>query len=207
MDIEKHTIPEFYAKDRKAWRKWLQVNHLKLQQVWLILHKKSNPDISVSYEDAVQEALCFGWIDSKPRKKDEHTFLLFFSRRKPKSVWSASNKKRLVKLIANGQMMPAGLESIEIAKANGSWASIDNVEAMIMPLELEKAFKKNKKASLNFSAFPASVKKGIYQWISSAKTDATLKKRIFEAVSQAENNIRANQWTGPIKKSEGSRFE
>jgi uncharacterized protein YdeI (YjbR/CyaY-like superfamily) len=96
-------------------------------------------------------------------------------------------------------MMPAGLEAIEIAKANGSWTSIDDVEAMIMPLELEKAFRKNKKASLNFSAFPASVKKGIYQWISSAKTDATRKKRIFETVSHAEKNIRANQWTGPKK--------
>ncbi len=199
MDREKKQYLEFYAKDRKAWRKWLQVNHLRLQQVWLILHKKSSPEGSVIYEEAVEEALCFGWIDSKPMKRDEHTFLLFFSRRKPKSVWSASNKKRLVKLIATGQMMPSGLESIEIAKANGSWTAIDDVEAMVMPVPLEKAFKKNKLASTNFNAFPSSSKKGIYQWISSAKTDATRDKRIFETVSLAEKNIRANQWTG-IKK-------
>jgi uncharacterized protein YdeI (YjbR/CyaY-like superfamily) len=199
MDEEKKQNLEFYARDRNAWRKWLQTNHLKLQQVWLILHKKSSPNSSVNYEEAVEEALCFGWIDSKPRKKDEHTFLLFFSRRKPKSVWSASNKKRLVKLIADGKMMPAGLASIEIAKANGSWTSIDDVEAMVMPVLLEKAFKKNKLASANFNAFPASAKKGIYQWISSAKTDATREKRIFETVSLAENNIRANQWKGPQK--------
>jgi len=199
MDKKKKPYLEFYAKDRKAWRKWLQANHLKLQQVWLILHKKSSPDSSVNYEEAVEEALCFGWIDSKPMKRDEHTFLLFFSQRKPKSVWSAINKKRLVTLIERGQMMPAGLASIEIAKANGSWTSIDDVEAMVIPVALEKAFKKNKLAKTNFMAFPASVKKGIYQWISSAKTDATREKRIFETVSLAEKNIRANQWTGPKK--------
>ena len=204
MDKEKKPYLEFYAKDRKIWRKWLQTNYLKLQQVWLILHKKSSPDSSVNYEEAVEEALCFGWIDSKPMKRDEHTFLLFFSQRKPKSVWSASNKKRLVKLIADGQMMPAGLASIEIAKANGSWTSIDDVEAMVMPVALEKAFKKYKLAKTNFMAFPASVKKGLYQWISSAKTDATREKRIFETVSLAEKNIRANQWKGPKNKSEGS---
>ena len=93
-------------------------------------------------------------------------------------------------------MMPAGLASIEIAKANGSWTSIDDVEAMVMPVALEKAFKKNKLAKTNFNAFPASVKKGIYQWISSAKTDVTREKRIFETVSLAKKNIRANQWTG-----------
>jgi uncharacterized protein YdeI (YjbR/CyaY-like superfamily) len=199
MEKDQEQPLEFYAKNRKDWREWLQNNHLDLKKVWLLLHKKTSPEASVSYEEAVEEALCFGWIDSKPRKKDEHTFLLFFSRRKPKSVWSASNKKRLVKLIANGQMMPAGLESIEIAKANGSWTSIDEVEAMVMPVALEKAFKKNKLAKANFMAFPASVKKGIYQWISSAKTETTLKKRLLETVSLAEKNIRANQWTGPKK--------
>jgi uncharacterized protein YdeI (YjbR/CyaY-like superfamily) len=200
MDKEKKPCLEFYAKDRKSWRKWLQVNHLTIQQVWLVLHKKSSPDPSVNYEEAVEEALCFGWIDSKPMKRDEHTFLLFFSKRKPKSVWSASNKKRLVTLIATGQMMPAGLASIEIAKANGSWTSIDDVEAMVMPSALEKALKKNKLASANFNAFPASVKKGIYQWIGSAKTDVTREKRIYETVTLAEKNIRANQWKGEKSK-------
>jgi uncharacterized protein YdeI (YjbR/CyaY-like superfamily) len=196
MEKDIDLLQEFYAKDRKSWRNWLKNNHLQYQFIWLLLHKKSSPDKSVNYEEAVEEALCFGWIDSKPRKKDEHTFLLFFSRRKPKSVWSAINKKRIVKLIADGQMMPAGLASIEIAKANGSWTSIDDVEAMIMPVELVKAFKKNKLAATNFNAFPASAKKGIFQWISSAKTDATRAKRIFETVSLAEKNIRANQWKG-----------
>lgn len=199
MEKDRKPELEFYAKDRKTWREWLELNHFQFQQVWLLLHKKSSPDNSVSYEEAVEEALCFGWIDSKPRKKDEHTFLLFFSRRKPKSVWSAINKKRLVKLIADGLMMPAGLASIEIAKANGSWTSIDDVEAMLMPDGLEKAFKKNKIASAYFNAFPPSAKKGIYQWISSAKTDATREKRLYETVRLAEKNIRANQWTGPKK--------
>lgn len=91
-------------------------------------------------------------------------------------------------------MMPAGLKSIEIAKENGSWTSIDAVEAMIMPAGLEQAFAGNPTALKNFTAFPASVKKGIYQWITSAKTDVTLIKRIVETVSLSEKNIRANQW-------------
>ena len=80
MDRGEKQHLEYFAKDRTAWRKWLKANHLKLLQVWLILHKKSSPNRSVNYEEAVEEALCFGWIDSKPMKRDEHTFLLFFSR-------------------------------------------------------------------------------------------------------------------------------
>lgn len=186
--------PEFYAKDRQSWRKWLLKNHLELQDVWLIIHKKQSSQPSVNYEEAVEEALCFGWIDSRPRKKDDDTFLLFFSRRKPKSVWSAINKKRIQKLTENGLMMPAGIRAIEIAKENGSWTSIDAVEAMIMPAGLEQAFTGNPTALKNFTAFPASVKKGIYQWIASAKTDSTRTKRVVETVSLAEKNIRANQW-------------
>jgi uncharacterized protein YdeI (YjbR/CyaY-like superfamily) len=167
---------------------------LKIQQVWLVLHKKGSPFPSVNYEEAVEEALCFGWIDSRPQKKDENTFLLSFTRRKPRSVWSAINKKRVKKLSDAGLMMPAGLATVEIAKENGSWTSIDDVEAMIMPAGLKNAFRGNPTAENYFNAFPNSVKKNIYQWISSAKTEGTLLKRIVETVSKAEQNLRANQW-------------
>lgn len=156
--------------------------------------KKGSSLPSVNYEESVEEALCFGWIDSKPQKKDENCYLLFFSRRKPRSVWSAINKKRINKLTEAGLMKPAGIAAVETAKANGSWTSIDNVEAMIMPEELEYVLNTNPTAKLFFDAFPASAKKGIYQWIASAKTETTRTKRINETVELAEKNIRANQW-------------
>jgi uncharacterized protein YdeI (YjbR/CyaY-like superfamily) len=194
MDDKKAIIGEVYAKSRKDWRLWLEANHDKISQVWLVLHKKGSPLPSVNYEESVEEALCFGWIDSKPQKRDENCYLLFFSRRKPKSVWSASNKKRIKKLSEAGLMKPSGIAAVETAKANGSWTSIDNVEAMIMPGELEYVLKTNSNARIYFDAFPASVKKGIYQWIASAKTETTRMKRILETVDLAEKNIRANQW-------------
>lgn len=184
-----------YAKDRKSWRRWLQANHQKAQSIWLVLHRKTNPLPCVSYEEAVLEGLCFGWIDSKPQKLDASAYLLFFSRRKPKSVWSASNKKRVEILLREGLMEEAGLQSIAVAKANGSWASIDDAEALVMPRELELAFRSNKTARANFDAFPPSVRRGIYTWISTAKTDLTRNRRIAETVEKAALNIRANQWT------------
>lgn len=199
MNDSKEFSNEFYAKNRNVWRKWLKSNHLKMQQVWLVLHKKDSPFPSVNYEEAVEEALCFGWIDSRPQTKDENTFLLSFTRRKPKSVWSAVNKKRIKKLSDAGLMMSAGLAAVEIARQNGSWTSIDDVEAMIMPAGLKNAFQGNPTAENYFNAFPNSVKKGIYQWISSAKTDGTRTKRIVETVSKSEQNIRANQW---VKRTE-----
>jgi uncharacterized protein YdeI (YjbR/CyaY-like superfamily) len=194
MENRKAVIGEVYAQRRQDWRLWLETNHLKISQIWLVLYKKCSPMPSVNYEESVEEALCFGWIDSKPQKRDENCYLLFFSRRKPKSVWSASNKKRIKKLSAAGLMKPAGIASVETAKANGSWTSIDNVEAMIMPEELELALSTNPTASVFFTAFPASVKKGIYQWIVSAKTEITRMKRVLETVDLAGKNIRANQW-------------
>ena len=196
----KDEIHEFHAKDRKAWRKWLNDNHQHSDSVWLVLYKKNSSTSSVNYEEAVEEALCFGWIDSRPQKRDEDCFLLMFSKRKPKSVWSAINKKRIEKLIADKRMKPAGMSAIEIAKENGSWTSIDKVEAMEMPAELNKAIKKNKKAFENFNAFPASTKKALFQWVTMAKTDETRSKRVSEIVSKAAKNIRANQWTPKDKR-------
>jgi uncharacterized protein YdeI (YjbR/CyaY-like superfamily) len=194
MEDKNAIIGEVYAPSRKDWRHWLEANHLKISQIWLVLHKKSSPFPSVNYEESVEEALCFGWIDSKSQKRDENCYLLFFSRRKPNSVWSASNKKRINKLEAAGLMKPAGIAAVEMAKGNGSWTSIDNVEAMIMPEGLQYVLSKNPTAQLFFDAFPASAKKGIYQWIASAKTDTTRMKRVLETVELAEKNIRANQW-------------
>ena len=184
----------FYAADRAAWRAWLDAHHAEKSQIWLVQHRKSNPMPCVNYEESVQEALCYGWIDSKPQKRDARSYLLFFSKRKPNSAWSLSNKKRLEDLVKRGMMQPAGLAAIEVARANGSWSRIDEAEAVVMPPDLEKKLSRNRKAAEYFSQFPPSAKKGIYTWISMARTEITRKKRIDETVQLAARNIRANQW-------------
>jgi uncharacterized protein YdeI (YjbR/CyaY-like superfamily) len=185
---------EFYANSRAAWRQWLQKNHQALTSIWLVIYKKDSGVPSLTYDEAVEEALCFGWVDSKPNKRDEKSYQLFFAVRKPKSVWSKINKTRIKKLQTAGLMMPAGLAKIEAAKKDGSWTVLDAIEELIMPDDLQRALKSNPTASDFFNAFPPGVKKGIYQWIISAKREETRSKRIAETVTLAQKNIRANQW-------------
>ena len=187
-------LPSFYAKDRSTWRRWLKSNHKKENNVWLILHKKGSTKPSVSYVEAVEEGLCFGWIDSVANKRDDTTFVMYFASRKPKSVWSKINKERIHRMISTGLMMPAGLLKIEEAKKDGSWSTLDSVDNLLMPPVLKKGFSKSKKALKNFEGFPSSVKKQIYHWVNTAKREETLKKRIEETVTLAAKNIRANQW-------------
>lgn len=185
---------EFHPKSRSEWRKWLQSNHKKVKSVWLVLHKKSSPGPGISYGTSVEEALCFGWIDSKPQKRDEHTFLIYYADRKPGSVWSKLNKQRIAKMIKEGQMTSSGMEKIKAARKNGTWEILDPVDALEMPEALTKAFARSKKALRNFDAFPPGVKKQLFYWVLSAKTETTRNARVKEIVSKAVKNIRANQW-------------
>lgn len=188
-----------YAKDRKAWRAWLQQNGETQSFVWLIIYRKSSSTPSVYYDEAVEEALCFGWIDSKPNKRDEESHYLSFSQRKPKSVWSKINKERIERLTAQGLMTARGQALIDAAKQSGTWDALNSVDALEYPAELKKAFAKNKTARKFFDAFPPSAKKGILQWINSAKTAETKAKRIAETVGLAEKNERANQYKPKTK--------
>jgi uncharacterized protein YdeI (YjbR/CyaY-like superfamily) len=185
---------EINCKNRKELRKWLEKNHTQTETVWLILHKKNSTTGTLTYNDAVEEALCFGWIDSKPNKIDEETYKLLYSPRKPKSGWSKVNKQKIERLIKDGLMHPAGKAKIEAAKKDGSWNSLDAIEAMEMPVELEKALNKNKTAKKYFDAFPPGIRKQIIQWISLAKQKETKDKRVKETVELAAKNIRANQY-------------
>ncbi len=185
---------EFYAQDRKTWRTWLKKNHTRAKNIWLIIYKKESGVPSIYYDDAVEEALCFGWIDSTANKRDEKSFLLFFTTRKPKSGWSKVNKQRIENLNKLNLMTSAGHAKIETAKKDGSWTMLDAIEKLIMPAALKKEFKKNKIALKYFEAFPPSVKKSIFHWIQSAKREETSRKRIEETVTLAAKNIRANQW-------------
>jgi uncharacterized protein YdeI (YjbR/CyaY-like superfamily) len=187
-------IQTFHAKTRQEWRKWLEENHQSEKSVWLIIYKKESETPSVYYLEAVDEALCFGWIDSKPNKRDDNSYYQFFSKRNPKSNWSKVNKEKVAKLIEQGLMQSAGFEMIEIAKQNGTWTALDEVENLTIPDDLQALFLNNKTAFDNWENFPRSSKRGILEWIRNAKKPETRQKRMEETVALAEKNIKANHY-------------
>jgi uncharacterized protein YdeI (YjbR/CyaY-like superfamily) len=183
-----------HSETPAEWRDWLAENHTRTTGIWLISYKKATSKPRFDYDEAVEEALCFGWIDSKPNKLDEARSLLWFAPRKPRTSWSKPNKERVERLIAQGRMMPAGLAKIEAAKQDGSWAALDAIEALEIPPDLETALAGYVNAQQNFAAFPRSAKRGILEWIATAKKPETRAKRIEETARLADENIRANQW-------------
>jgi uncharacterized protein YdeI (YjbR/CyaY-like superfamily) len=162
--------------------------------VWLIYYKKESGKPRVAYDEAVEEALCFGWVDSRPNALDEERYMQLFSPRKPKSPWSKLNKERAEKLIEQGLMTAAGLGKIEAAQRDGSWNRYDAVEDLTMPDDLASALAANPTANANFNAFSSSSKKVILWWIASAKRPETRLKRIQETVTLAAKNIKANHY-------------
>jgi uncharacterized protein YdeI (YjbR/CyaY-like superfamily) len=190
-------IETFYPKNRQEWREWLRENHAEKQSVWLIYYKKKSAIPTVMYSDAVDEALCFGWIDSKAKPLDEEKFMQFFSKRKAKSVWSKVNKAKVERLIGEGLMTKAGFESIETAKKNGSWAILDEAEALIIPKDLDEEFQKRPKAKNYFLGLSRSDKRNILQWLVLAKREETRQKRIAEIVELADQNQKPKQFRGP----------
>ena len=188
----KSGVKIFYAKTQKEWRKWLEKNHRSEKAVWLIIYKKGSGIQSTNYTEAVEEALCFGWIDSKANKKDDESYYQYFAKRKPESNWSKVNKEKVARLIEKGLMTSAGFESIEIAKRNGTWTALDEVEELIIPPDLQLLFDKNIAAFENWKNFSRYIKRGILEWILNAKRSETRQKRIAETVELAEKNIKAN---------------
>ena len=179
---------------RSEWRAWLAENYTRTAGVWLVSYKKATGKPRFDYEEAVEEALCFGWIDSKGNKLDEERSLLWFAPRKGGTGWSKPNKERVEKLLAAGQMTPAGLAKVEAAKADGTWTALDSIEALEIPPDLATALGDHPPAADHFAAFPRSVKRSILEWISTAKTATTRTKRITETATLAAENKRANQW-------------
>jgi uncharacterized protein YdeI (YjbR/CyaY-like superfamily) len=175
----------FHPADRQAWREWLEKNHATSPGIWIVYVKKGSGRVGLSYDDAVEEALCFGWIDSKVNPVDEAHFRQVYTPRKPGSIWSRINKRRVEKLIAGGRMTAAGLAKVEAAKADGSWSFIDDVEALELPADLRLALAANPIAQQRFEAFGSSYKKQVLYWIKSAKRPETRKKRIEQVVSLA----------------------
>ena len=173
-----------HVKNRKDWRKWLCDNHQKEKEIWLVYYKKHTGYPRVSYNDAVEEALCFGWIDSIVKTIDDETYMQKFTPRKAKSNWSDSNKKRVAKLIGTGELTAAGLKTIETAKANGCWdRAITSTKSVEMPVELENALGVNKDAKDFFTSLSPSCQRQYMGWIGSAKRPETRQKRAKEAIS------------------------
>ena len=191
MEKEIETIS---PKNRQEWREWLQENHDKKQSVWLIYYKKKSNILTVTYSEAVDEALCFGWIDSKAKPLDEEKIMQFFSRRKAKSVWSRINKEKTERLIHEGLMTTAGYHIIEIAKQNGSWTILDEAEALTIPGDLDEAFQNRPNAKNYFSSLSRSDKRNILQWLVLAKRQETRQKRISEIIELACQNQKPKQF-------------
>lgn len=187
-------------KSRSAWRQWLQKNHTQTESVWVVIAKKESGLPSISNNDLVEEALCFGWIDSVPNKLDAQRFKVLVSPRKAKSNWSQVNKERATRLAKAGLMQPAGEAMINLAKKSGTWNALNDISALKLPVYLSNALDKNKKAKKFFELFPPSTKKGILEWIQNARTEETRNKRIRETVTLAAKNIRANQYRQPKSK-------
>jgi|SRR5579859_5522117 len=183
-----------HPKTRAEWRRWLKAHHTQAEGVWLITYKKATGKPRVEYEIAVEEALCFGWVDSKPNVLDDERSMQWFAPRKPGTGWSRINKARLAKLIEEGRMASAGLAKVQAAQQDGSWNALDEVEALVMPPDLSSALEANAAARKYFEAFPRSVKRAILEWIASAKKPEMRARRIAETVTSAAKNIRANQW-------------
>jgi uncharacterized protein YdeI (YjbR/CyaY-like superfamily) len=181
-------LETIYASDRQVWRKWLEKHHLTSVGIWLIYYKVRSGEPSVQYSEAVKEALCFGWIDSKVKSLDEKRYQQIFTPRKLKSVWSKLNKQYIEELIEQGLMTKAGLEKINTAKQNGSWTTLDEIEALTIPMDLKQALKLDETANQNFQTFRNSSKKNILFWIDSAKRPVTRLKRIEQTVSSAAQN-------------------
>jgi uncharacterized protein YdeI (YjbR/CyaY-like superfamily) len=180
-----------YFKDRDEWRIWLEQHYKSESGVWLLFYKKHAEKIGVSYTVAVEEALCFGWIDSTLKSIDKEKHMIKFSPRKQKSVWSKINKEKAEMLIASGKMMPAGLEKIEEAKRNGLWHSAyTNKVKEKMPLDLKQALQKNPAAWEYFQGLANSYRNMYIGWINSAKTKETRKKRLREVVLRSSKNMK-----------------
>ena len=176
---------------RSDLRKWLQTNYQQTEGVWLIKYKKPHK-YYLPYDDIVEECICFGWIDSLPRKLDQQRTMLYIAPRKKGSNWSKTNKNRVEKLEQAGLLHQAGINKIEQAKQDGSWTFLDDVEALVLPEDLQQAFSVNAIAKQNFENFSPSSKRGILEWIKNAKRPETRTKRIQKTVQQAAIGMRAN---------------
>ncbi|MEM8892322.1 MAG: YdeI/OmpD-associated family protein [Bacteroidota bacterium] len=184
----------FCPASQEDWRNWLKTNHEIEDSIWLIFYRKNSPSHNLSWSEAVDQALCFGWIDSTRKTIDDEKYIQYFCKRKAKSNWSKVNKEKIELLIEQGLMEEAGLRSIAIAKENGSWTILDAVEALIVPDDLQAALSQHKGAMEFFDSLSKSAKKNLLYWVISAKRAETRQKRILAVAENASQNLKPKQF-------------
>lgn len=185
--MSENEIEVFYPTSQVEWREWLHEHHHSRQSVWLVFYKKSSAKPSISWSEAVDIALCYGWIDSKKISIDHEKSHQFFSKRKAKGTWSKINKEKIIKLTEAGLMHQSGLDVIEAAKQNGSWTILDLVEALVIPADLEKELNRHTGAMDFFLSLSKSVRKILLYGLMIAKRPETRQKRLNEIVEMAVN--------------------
>jgi uncharacterized protein YdeI (YjbR/CyaY-like superfamily) len=188
--MDRDDLHEIWAPDSATWRAWLETHHDREAGVWLFYHKKSSGKASITWSEAVDEALCFGWIDSTVRPIDDQTYKQYFAPRKAKSNWSKVNKAKIERLIADGRMMPAGLAAVDQAKQNGSWSNLDDVEAMVMPSDLEAALDAMPGAREYVDGLSKTRRWELLYWINGARRESTRADRIRQVTEAAAEGKR-----------------
>ena len=174
-----------FAKDRAEWRRWLGKSHARCQEIWLVFYKKASGKQTVAYEHAVEEALCFGWVDGMKKKLDEECYAFRFTPRKAKSAWSKSNLERVERLIADGRMMPAGLKAYH----SSGRRDVARLPSR-MPKEIEDKFRKERAAWANYEKFPPGYRRITAGWVASAKREETQIKRLQKLIEYSGRNER-----------------
>jgi uncharacterized protein YdeI (YjbR/CyaY-like superfamily) len=194
--VQRRTIddlPRFHPESREQWRAWLADHHDTERGAWLVSWKRATGRPSLPYEAVIEEALCFGWIDSTARTLDAERSMMLMTHRKPTSTWARTNKDRVERLLAAGLMQPAGIAAVETAKANGSWTVLDSVEALEVPDDLAAALDAEPGARGAYEGFSPSNRKMILWWVKSAKRPETRQRRIAGAARLAAQGIPANR--------------
>lgn len=187
-------VETYCPSSRADWRKWLEENHESKQSIWLVYYRFSTKIPSISWSEAVDEALCFGWIDSTKKSIDKERYMQYFCKRKPSSTWSKVNKDKIEQLIQNNLMTNAGFESIERAKKNGTWTLMDDVEKLIVPDDLKIALNKNDNSMEFFQSQSKTIRKGMLHWVVVAKRNETRKRRIDEIARLAAKGMLPNKF-------------
>lgn len=195
MSFDRSPVPgTVYAPNRKAWRKWLAKNHALLEEAWLLFYKVHTDKPSVTYEEAAEEAICYGWIDGKLRRIDDEKHMVRFTPRRDQSAWSFLNVRRAERMIAQGLMVEAGWIQIKKAKEDGRWLKALEEEQkkgeVIIPDDLARALGRNRKARENFEQMAPGYRRGYIRWIEMARKEETRQRRIREVVNRTERNIK-----------------
>ena len=191
-----HDELRIHCETVDEWRDWLAAHHDAEPRVWLVTWKKAAAKPILSYDDAVTEALAWGWVDSVGRRLDDERTMLRFTPRKPTSAWSGPNKLRVDRLLTEGRMQPAGQRMVDLARENGMWTILDDVERLVVPEDLAAEFDARPGAREAWDGFPRSVRRGVLEWIVQAKRPETRRTRILETAEKAARGERAGQWGG-----------